>query len=131
MKNDGGDVQGVGHTDLVERGEPVHIGVVDVSAAVKQPQHLLGVAARAGGQEHGAIVELHLRLLLLQHGRLQVRLRAQPSLQLLVPLLLGVRHLHPPPVSVSVRLLIFLRERIYFIVALSHSAAGAWEGRAV
>jgi len=80
---------------LVQSGESVHISVVDVRAAVEHSQHLLRIAARAGGQKHGAIVELHLRLLLLQDGRLKVRLRAYPALQLFVPFLLGVRHLHP------------------------------------
>lgn len=80
----------------MERREPVHIGVVDVGAALQQPQHLLRVPAGAGGQEDGAVVELHLGLFALDHGRLQVGLGADPALQLLVPLLLGVRHLHAP-----------------------------------
>lgn len=69
-----------GETNLVESRETVYIGVVDVSAVVKHSEHLLGIAARAGGQKHGAIIELHLRLLLFQNRRLQVRLRAYPSL---------------------------------------------------
>lgn len=71
---------GGGATNLVESRETVHIGVVDVSAVVEHSEHLLGIAARAGGQKHGAIIELHLRLLLFQNRRLQVRLRAHPSL---------------------------------------------------
>lgn len=83
-------------TDLVQGGESVHIGVIDVGASVQQLEDLVRVAAGAGGQEDGAIVELHLGLLALHHRRLEVRLRADPALQLLVPLLLRVRHLHPP-----------------------------------
>lgn len=80
----------------MQGGESVHIGVIDVGASVQQLEDLVRVAAGAGGQEDGAIVELHLGLLALHHRRLEVRLRADPALQLLVPLLLRVRHLHPP-----------------------------------
>lgn len=86
---------GGGRTDLVQGGESVHIGVIDVGAAVQQLEDLVRVATGASSQEDGAIVELHLGLLALHHGRLEVRLGADPALQLLVPLLLRVRHLHP------------------------------------
>lgn len=84
-----------GRTDLVQGSESVHIGVIDISAAVQQLEDLVRVAAGASSQEDGAIIELHLGLLALHHGRLEVRLGADPALQLLVPLLLRVRHLHP------------------------------------
>lgn len=106
-------------TDLVESGEPVHIGVVDVGTPLQQSQHLLGVSAGAGGQEDGAVVELHLGLLAFDHGRLQVGLGADPALELLVPLLLGVRHLHTPlapaPSTTAA-------PSVHFIPPLSHSA---------
>ena len=45
--------------NLMERGESVDVGGVDVGAALDEAEHLVLVARRARRQEHATVSELH------------------------------------------------------------------------
>lgn len=83
-------------TNLMERCQPVYVGVVDVGSLPEQRRHLLPVSGGAGGHEHGPLGEADFRPSRPGTARSSsglrsglIRLRAQPSLQLILPSLFG------------------------------------------
>ena len=80
----------------MKRCQTVYVGVVDVGSLPEQRCHLLPVPGRAGGHKHGSLGEADPRPAAptapRRFPRLRarpVRLRAQPSLHLVLPSLLG------------------------------------------
>lgn len=80
----------------MKRCQPVYVGVVYVSSLPEQRCHLLPVSGGAGGHKHGSLGEADFRSP--RHGTARtfpglrprpIRLRAQPSLQLILPSLFG------------------------------------------
>lgn len=81
---------------LVQRRQPVYVGVVDVSSLPQQRRHLLPIPGGAGGHEHGPLREANLGPPRPRNAQgvpalrpSPIRLRAQPSLQLILPSLFG------------------------------------------
>lgn len=80
----------------MKRCQSVYVGVVYVSSLPEQRCHLLPVSGGAGGHKHGSLGEADFRSP--RPGTAQsfpglrprpIRLRAQPSLQLILPSLFG------------------------------------------
>ena len=80
----------------MQRCQPVDVSVVDVGSLPEQRRHLLLVAGGAGGHKHGSLREPDLRAPrpgaargVPGLGSRPIRVRAQPSLQLILPTLFG------------------------------------------
>lgn len=80
----------------MKRCQPVYVGVVDVSSLPEQRGHLLPVSGGASGHKHSSLGEADFRPS--RTGNTQgfpglrprpIRLRTQPSLQLILPSLFG------------------------------------------
>lgn len=84
-------------SNLMKRCQSVYVGVVDVSSLPEERCHLLPVPGGAGGHKHRSLGEADLwppRPAAAAAGAAalgvrSVRLRAEPSLQLILPSLLG------------------------------------------
>lgn len=80
----------------MKRCQPVYVGVVDVSSLSEQRCHLLPVSGGASGHKHGSLGESDFRPPRPGNGQgfpglrsRPIRLRTQPSLQLILPSLFG------------------------------------------
>ncbi|KAG7245433.1 hypothetical protein INR49_010884 [Caranx melampygus] len=95
-------------TGLVHRCQSVYVGVVDVSSLPEQRCHLLPVSGGAGGHKHSSLGEPDFRPPRSGTARgfpglrsRPIRLRAQPSLQLILPTLF--RSFGPGMIQLMVR----------------------------
>lgn len=83
-------------SNLMKRCQSVYVGVVDVSSLPEQRRHLLPIPGRASGHKHGSLREANFRPSRPRNTQRipglrsrPIRFRTQPSLQLILPSLLG------------------------------------------